>query len=82
MLVLSRKADECIMIDDDIRIMVVQIRGDKVRIGIDAPGRAVHREEIYLEIQRDKHSGFESLIDQSRDALDQVFAPHQPGGEL
>ncbi len=50
MLVLSRKTDELIRIGDDVTIMVVDIRGDKVRLGIDAPKEVpVHREEIYQE---------------------------------
>lgn len=53
MLVLSRKKSEAIRISDDIVIRVVEIRGDKVRLGIDAPTVIpVHREEVYLAIQR------------------------------
>jgi len=48
MLVLSRQRDETIMIGDEIEITVVDIRGDKVRLGITAPTRiAVHRKEVY-----------------------------------
>jgi carbon storage regulator len=54
MLVLSRKKTEEIVIGDDISIMVVEIRGDKVRIGIDAPKHIkVHRKEIWLAIQKE-----------------------------
>ena len=54
MLVLSRQRDETIMIDDDIEITVVDIRGDKVRLGINAPRSVqVHRKEIYEAIQRE-----------------------------
>ena len=54
MLVLSRQLDESIMIGDDIVITVVDIRGDKVRIGIAAPGAIpVHRQELYESIQRE-----------------------------
>jgi carbon storage regulator len=54
MLVLSRQQDETIMIGDDIEITVVDIRGDKVRLGISAPSRiAVHRKEVYLSIIRE-----------------------------
>lgn len=52
MLVLSRQRDETIMIGDDIEITVVDIRGDKVRLGINAPTRiAVHRKEVYEAIK-------------------------------
>ncbi len=54
MLVLSRHRDESIMIGDDIVITVVDIRGDKVRLGIDAPQDVpVHRREVYEAIQRE-----------------------------
>lgn len=54
MLVLSRQRDETIMIGDDIEISVVDIRGDKVRLGITAPTRiAVHRKEVYDAIKRE-----------------------------
>lgn len=52
MLVLSRKKNESIIINDHITITVVEIRGDKVRLGIDAPKDvAVHRREVYEAIQ-------------------------------
>ena len=54
MLVLSRTRDETIMIGDEIEITVVDIRGDKVRLGINAPSQiAVHRKEVYDAIQRE-----------------------------
>lgn len=53
MLVLSRKKSEEIIIDDRISIMVVEIRGDKVRLGVSAPSNIkIHRKEIWLEIQK------------------------------
>ena len=53
MLVLSRKKNETIVIKDDITITVVDIRGDKVRLGIDAPKDVpVHRREVYDAIKR------------------------------
>jgi carbon storage regulator len=61
MLVLSRHRDESIMIGDDIVVTVVDIRGDKVRLGIEAPTQIpVHRQEIYEAIQREKARGDEN----------------------
>ena len=55
MLVLSRQRDESIMIGDDVEITIVDVRGDKVRLGITAPKQIpVHRREIYDAIQREK----------------------------
>lgn len=54
MLVLSRQRDESIIIGDNIILTVVDIRGDKVRLGIDAPKEIpVHRQEVYEAIQRE-----------------------------
>ncbi len=54
MLVLSRQRDETIMIGDDVEITVVDIRGDKVRLGISAPRSIqVHRKEVYEAIRRE-----------------------------
>ena len=54
MLVLSRKKNESIVIDDNIVITVVEVRGDKVRLGIQAPREVpVHRSEVYEAIQTD-----------------------------
>jgi carbon storage regulator len=55
MLVLSRQKDESIMIGDDVEITIVDVRGDKVRLGIAAPKDIpVHRKEVYEAIQREK----------------------------
>ncbi len=57
MLVLSRQKDESIMIGDDVEITIVDVRGDKVRLGINAPRNiAVHRKEIYNAIQNEKEN--------------------------
>jgi carbon storage regulator len=57
MLVLSRQRDESIMIGDDVEIIIVDVRGDKVRLGITAPKSIpVHRREIYDAIQREKEA--------------------------
>lgn len=54
MLVLSRQRDESIIIGDNIVVTIVDIRGDKVRLGIDAPTEIpVHRREVYEAIQRE-----------------------------
>ena len=54
MLVLSRQRDESIFIGDNIKITVVDIRGDKVRLGINAPKEiSVHRKEVYDAIRRE-----------------------------
>ena len=53
MLVLSRKKDESIVINNDITIVVVEIRGDKVRLGVEAPKEVpVHRQEVFEAIAR------------------------------
>ena len=61
MLVLSRQRDESIMIGDNVEIIIVDVRGDKVRLGITAPKEIpVHRREIYDAIQREKKEKEES----------------------
>ena len=55
MLVLSRKKNESIVINNDITIVVVEIRGDKVRLGVEAPKEVpVHRQEVYEAIRRNE----------------------------
>lgn len=55
MLVLSRKKNESIVIGDEITIVVVEIRGDKVRLGVEAPKETpVHRNEVYEKIRRNQ----------------------------
>ena len=57
MLVLSRQRDESIMIGDDVEIIVVDVRGEKVRLGINAPPHIpVHRKEVYEAIKREKEA--------------------------
>jgi len=58
MLVLTRCLDQSIKIGDDIEITVVEVRGGQVRLGIQAPREtAVHRKEVYLQIQQEKAAG-------------------------
>ena len=64
MLVLSRQRDETIMIGDEIEITVVDIRGDKVRLGINAPRTIqVHRKEVYEAIRRENAEAAQIEID-------------------
>jgi len=57
MLVLSRKKNESIVINDDITIVVVEIRGDKVRLGVEAPKEVpVHRREVFDAIHRNEEA--------------------------
>jgi carbon storage regulator len=54
MLVLTRKLNESIMVGDDVKITIVDVKGDQVKLGITAPRQvAVHRAEVYREIQKE-----------------------------
>ena len=76
MLVLSRHRDETIMIGDDIELTVVDIRGDKVRIGIKAPSNIpVHRKEVYEAIRREN----EGAAEFNQDDLKEVKPPRIVG---
>jgi carbon storage regulator len=68
MLVLTRKKNESIVIGDDVKITIVDVRGDQVKLGITAPKNvSVHREEIYLEIQKENQLAANSAV-----AIDQL----------
>jgi carbon storage regulator len=63
MLVLSRKKNESIVINDDITIVVVEIRGDKVRLGVEAPKEVpVHRREVFDAIHRNENVAGEKAV--------------------
>ena len=71
MLVLSRKKNESIIINDDITIVVVEIRGDKVRLGVEAPREVpVHRSEVYEAIRRNKMTTSDKADADSKDAAE------------
>ena len=86
MLVLSRQRDETIMIGDEIEITVVDIRGDKVRLGINAPRTIqVHRKEVYEAIRRENTEAAQIEIDDlsaADNTLRQRGAPHNGHSKL
>ena len=58
MLVVSRKKNETVVIDNRIEVTIVEVRGDKVRLGFQADvGIPIHRKEVWLRIKRDEASG-------------------------
>ncbi|MFS8654252.1 MAG: carbon storage regulator CsrA [Limnochordia bacterium] len=81
MLVLTRRRDESIMIGDDIRVTVVEVRGDQVKLGIDAPRSIpVHREEVYLEIlEENRRAALSRTVDVAN--LEGVVPPQRQGEE-
>jgi carbon storage regulator len=75
MLVLSRQKEESIMIGDDCEITIVDVRGDKVRLGITAPNSlTVHRKEVWLAIKKDLANKLneQALIDQAALKLKEI----------
>ena len=67
MLVLTRKLGESIAIDDHIKIVVVQIKGKQVRLGIEAPKETkIHREEVYLAIQEQNKTAATTSPDEAK----------------
>lgn len=60
MLILTRRVGETLMVGDDVTVTVLGVKGNQVRIGVDAPKDvAVHREEIYQRIQKEKEESAE-----------------------
>ena len=73
MLVLSRKKNESIVINDDITSVVVEIRGDKVRLGVEAPKEVpVHRREVYDAIKRNLDAPAHTADPAGHDSVDPV----------
>ena len=71
MLVLARKINESIMIGDEIEIVVIDIKGDQIKLGIKAPRRiSVHRKEIYEEIQAENIAAMRS--DLNKDTIKDI----------
>ena len=65
MLILTRRIGETLMVGDDVTITVLGVKGNQVRIGVNAPKDvAVHREEIYQRIQKEKTDGTSSRDDE------------------
>lgn len=85
MLVLSRKKNESIVIDERITITVIDIRGDKVRLGIEAPRDvAIHRQEVYEALKRhaEMDAAYESQKQSENGAPEPVIPlPEPPAGE-
>ena len=79
MLVLTRKVGEGISIGDDIKIVVMQIKGKQVRLGIKAsPSTVVHREEVYQRIQDENRQASQTVVeslDQAAELLGEAEAP-------
>jgi carbon storage regulator len=79
MLVLSRKVNQSIMVGDNVRVVVVAVDRDQVKLGIEAPREiAVHRSEIYEEIQRSNRSAAASAAPASERAAPVERATLQP----
>jgi len=76
MLVLSRKKNESIVINNDITIVIVEIRGDKVRLGIEAPKEVpVHRREVYEALRRNEMAAQQAPKPKQAAASDQAAPP-------
>lgn len=68
MLILTRRISESIIIGDDVKLTVLGVKGNQVRIGIDAPKDvSVHREEIYARIQQEKNGPARAPADDGTD---------------
>ena len=77
MLILSRKINEKIIIGNDISISIIEIRGDQVKIGVDAPRNVkVFRQEVYQSMLEENKAAAESLVS----AIPDINLPSEPAG--
>ena len=85
MLVLTRKLGESITVDDHIKIVVVQIKGKQVRLGIKAPKETkIHREEVYNAIRHQNIAAGQASVDEVKklsDELSQALPPKEEFGD-
>lgn len=80
MLVLTRRTGESIVIGNDVVVTVLEVRGDQVRIGIDAPRAVqVHREEVYRAVERENAAAVAAAA-RARELLRGRRPPHAPRG--
>lgn len=84
MLVLTRRAGESIVIGDDVRVVVLDVRGDTVRLGIEAPRSVqVHRAEVYAEVQAANaaaSAAADADLGSVADRLQRIARPRPPAG--
>jgi carbon storage regulator len=80
MLILTRRVGETVMIGDDVTITVLGVKGNQVRVGINAPKQvAVHREEIYERIKREQQGGGSEGPDDDSDKSPEKSAQYATG---
>jgi carbon storage regulator len=78
-LILTRRVGESVIVGDDIVISVIEVRGDAVRIGIQAPRSvSVHREEVYLELQRANEQAASASDAAIGAAVEELMGEDQP----